>query len=228
MSGITRRQRPAGALNAAAALPPPSTPCSVNSTQGHLRLLGDIGSVRPWATLGILVQIRGSAFVMAKSISQPSFRVLFLSVVFMNAAIVLMPQVALAAEIPEAFRGTWCATSKDIGGDWGAYSSNGSDCDVVAITIGTADLKSSDQSLSCVIRNAASFDVCPWGMIFKNRKQAQKNRPHQINPWSPGYHMVLECTGSGTRPEAFGVDWVIEKGSIRSGVPLSYRCPWDR
>ena len=175
----------------------------------------------------MLVQTRGSAFVMAKRISQPLSRLL-LSLFFINAAIVSIPQSTLAAEVPKAFRGTWCSTSSDINGDWGAYSSETSGCDAFAISIGAADLKSADQSLSCVIREVRSFDVCPWGMIFKDRERAQKNRPGQINPWSPGYHMVFECTDSGKPSKVLAVDWVIEKGSIRGGVPPDYRCPWDR
>ena len=161
---------------------------------------------------------------MAKNLSRPDFCLSLLSSIFMSAALVLVPELAVAAEIPNDFRGTWCASSKDIGGEWGAYSSEGSGCDDFTVTIDAADLKSADQSVSCVIRDVRKFDVCPWGMIFKDRKQALKKRPNQINPWSPGYHMVFECTGSGK----LAVDWVIEKGSIRGGLPLDYWCPWDR
>ena len=169
----------------------------------------------PW---GLLMQIRG--FVMAKRISQSISRLSLVSLTIISAAIVLMPEVVLAAEVPEDFRGTWCGTSKDINGDWHAYSSEASECDRAAIVIDAADLKSADQSLSCVIRDVRSFDVCPWGMIFKDRAQARKNRPNQINPWSRGYHMIFECTDSGKPSQAVTVDWVIEKGSIRGGVPL--------
>lgn len=174
------------------------------------------------------MQIRSFAIVMAKRTSQPTSRLLLLSLIFINAAIVLMPEFALATEVPEEFRGTWCATSNDINGDWGAYSPGTSGCDAFAIVIGAADLKSADQFLSCVIRDVRSFDVCPWGMIFKDRGRARKNRPGQINPWSPGYHMVFECADSGKPSKVLAVDWVIEKGSIRGGVPLDYRCPWDK
>jgi hypothetical protein len=205
-------------------LPPPGTLCSISLTHG----CGDIGSVRSWAIWGMFVQIRGSAFVMAKRISQSISRLLFLSLFFMHAAIVLAPEFALGAEIPKEFRGNWCAFSKDISGDWGAYSSEISGCDDFVITIDAADLKSADQSLSCVIRDVRRFDVCPWGMIFKNRERARKKRPFQINPWSPGYHMVFGCTDSGGRSKVVGVDWVIEKGGIRGDLPADYRCPWDK
>jgi len=163
---------------------------------------------------------------MAETFSQPVSRLLFLCLMAVSATIAAMPEVAFAAEIPKEFRGAWCASSKDVGGQWGAYSSEGSGCDDFAITIGAADLKSADQSLSCVIRDVRQFDVCPWGMIFKTRAQARQKRPGQINPWGPGYHITFECTGSGDRTLA--VNWVIEKGNIVSGVPLDYRCPWDR
>jgi hypothetical protein len=77
--------------------------------------------------------------------------------------------------------------------------------------------------VSCVVRQVTKFDVCPWGMIFRNRKRAQALRSFQINPWSPGYRIVLQCTGGPKR----SVDWAIEKGSIRA-VSRDYRCPWDR
>src|SRR5262245_54447751 len=74
-----------------------------------------------------------------------------------------------------------------------------------------------------IIHKVTKFDVCPWGMIFRNRKRAQALRSFQINPWSPGYRIVLQCTGGPKR----SVDWAIEKGSIRA-VSRDYRCPWDR
>jgi hypothetical protein len=84
-------------------------------------------------------------------------------------------------------------------------------------------------SMSCVVRQVAKFDVCPWGMIFRSRERARDLRSFQINPWSPGYHIVLQCNTSGSKQsEAIGADWVIEKGSIRVGIPRDYRCPWDR
>jgi hypothetical protein len=65
-------------------------------------------------------------------------------------------------------------------------------------------------------------------MIFRKRERARVLRPFQINPWSPGYHIVLQCTSGSKQSETIGADWVIEKGSIRVGIPRSYRCPWDR
>lgn len=154
-------------------------------------------------------------------------RILISSFVFMNATFGLTPESALAVEIPKEFRGTWCAQSKDIKGDWGAYPTD-SECDGFTLSITALDLKVADQSMSCVIRDVRKFDVCPWGMTFKDRQQARRERPGQINPWSPGFRLLFECTSSGKRAEVAAVDWVIEKGSITGGVPLSYRCPWDR
>jgi hypothetical protein len=82
-------------------------------------------------------------------------------------------------------------------------------------------------STSCVVREITKFDVCPWGMIYKNKKKAQALRSFQINPWGPGYHIVLQCTSK--RSETIGADWLMEKGAISVGdVPRDYRCPWDR
>jgi hypothetical protein len=83
--------------------------------------------------------------------------------------------------------------------------------------------------VSCVVRRVTKFDVCPWGMIYKNRERARTLRSFQINPWGPGYHIVLQCAGTPRRSEMIGTDWLIEKGYILVGdVPRDYRCPWDR
>jgi hypothetical protein len=120
--------------------------------------------------------------------------------------------------------------------DWSAYDSEGADCQPRApggdnyssVEITAAGVKSPDLSVSCVVRQVTKFDVYPWGMIFRNRERARVLRPSQINPWSPGYHIVLQCTSGSKRSETIGADWVIEKGSIRVGTPRDYRCPWDR
>ena len=66
-------------------------------------------------------------------------------------------------------------------------------------------------------------------MIYKNRERARAPRSFQINPWGPGYHIVLQCTSAPKRPEMTGNDWLIEKGTLQVGdVPRDYRCPWDR
>jgi hypothetical protein len=66
-------------------------------------------------------------------------------------------------------------------------------------------------------------------MIFKNWKRAQALRSFQINPWGPGYYIVLQCTNASKRSETIRTDWVMEKGNILVGaVDRSYRCPWAR
>jgi len=114
---------------------------------------------------------------------------------------------ALGAEMPKEFQGKWC-------------------CNHVNIT--ATEVKSPELSVSCVVRKVTKLDVCPWGMIFRNRERARVLRPFQINPWGPGYHIVLQCTGSSKVSETIGTDWVIEKENIRVGMPRDYRCPWDR
>jgi hypothetical protein len=107
----------------------------------------------------------------------------------------------------------------------------GADCsdDYSSVEIMATKVSIPALSMSCVVRQVAKFDVCPWGMIFRSRERARALRSFQINPWSPGYHLVLQCTMSGSKQsEAIGADWVIEKGSIRVGIPRDYRCPWDR
>jgi hypothetical protein len=136
---------------------------------------------------------------------------------------------ANAAEMPKDFRGTWCASSDTIEDDWSAYE--GADCPdgYSSLEITATRVNIPALSMSCVVRQVAKYDVCPWGMIFRSRERARALRSSQINPWSPGYHIVLQCTrGSSKQSEAKTDDWVIEKGSIRVGITRDYRCPWDR
>jgi hypothetical protein len=147
-----------------------------------------------------------------------------------TVVVALMAERALAAEMPEDFQGTWCTSNDTLKGDWDAYNTEGADCegDYRSVEITATGVKSPALSVSCAVRKITKFDVCPWGMIFKNRERARALRSFQINPWSPGYHIVLQCTDRSKRSETIGTDWVIEKGSIRVGIPRDYRCPWDR
>jgi hypothetical protein len=145
-------------------------------------------------------------------------------------ALALMGDCALAAQMPKEFQGTWCTNSDTLKKDWGAYNAEDADCqdNYSSVEITATEVKSPALSISCVVRQVTKFDVCPWGMIFRNRERARVARPFQINPWSPGYHIVLQCTGSPKRAETIEIDWVIEKGYIRGNLPRDYRCPWDR
>jgi len=154
-----------------------------------------------------------------------------------TVALALMAGRALAAEMPKDFRGKWCTDSntlKDhwVANQWAAYNHpEDADCrdNYSSVEITTTEVKSPALSVSCVVRKVTKFDVCPWGMIFRNRERARVLRPFQVNPWSPGYHIVLRCTSSSKRSETTGTDWVIEKGDIQVGdVERDYRCPWDR
>ena len=151
----------------------------------------------------------------------------FASLMVPTVALALMGDRALAVEMPKDFQGTWC-TGSDTLKDWGGYNTEGADCQDNSVEITATKVSIPALSVSCVVRQVTKFDVCPWGMIFRNRERARALRSFQINPWSPGYHIVLQCTGSSKRSETIGTDWVIEKGSIRVGMPRDYRCPWDR
>jgi hypothetical protein len=136
---------------------------------------------------------------------------------------------ALAVEMPKDFQGTWCTSSNTLKDDWHAYSAEGAVCsDANSVEITAMKVSIPAISVSCVVRQATKFDVCPYGMIFRNRERARVLRPFQINPWSPGYHIMLRCTTGSKQSETIGADWVIEKGGIRTGIARDYRCPWDR
>ena len=168
---------------------------------------------------------------MIKRTSGPIYALVIALLMVPTVVVALMADCALAAEMPKDFQGTWCTSSDTLKDDWGAYNTEGADCEgnYSSVEITATGVKSPALSVSCVVRKVTKFDVCPWGMIFRNRERARVLRPFQINPWSPGYHIVLQCTAGGSkRSETIGTDWVIEKGSIRVGMPRDYRCPWDR
>jgi hypothetical protein len=159
-------------------------------------------------------------------------------------ALALMADRALAAEpqMPEDFQGTWCSTV----GFPGESTNHPGPCEdlncrshpaeewcnrIAAGWINTeiTATKVSSPAVSCVVRRVTKFDVCPWGMIFRNRKRARALRSFQINPWGPGYHIVLQCTSAPKQSETIGNDWYMEKGALLVGdVTREYRCPWDR
>jgi len=143
-------------------------------------------------------------------------------IIISAVALALMADRALAAEpqMPEDFQGTWC-----LDGDLSTNEPTFPPCAETQAEIEITATKVNSPAASCVVRQVTKFDVCPWGMIFKNRKRAQALRSFQINPWGPGYHIVLQCTSKLS--ETIRIDWVMEKGYIRD-VPRDYRCPWDR
>jgi hypothetical protein len=173
----------------------------------------------------------------------PIYALVIASLMVPAVALALMAGRALAAEMPKEFQGNsfqrpWCSTDilKELKDDLDAARdirtvSNGepSDCEDKRDSVEITATGVRSPTVSCVVRKVTKFDVCPWGMIFRNRERARVLRPFQINPWSPGHHIVLQCTAGGSkRSETIGTDWVIEKGSILVGVPRDYRCRWDR
>src|SRR5262245_44828312 len=151
----------------------------------------------------------------------------FVSLMVPTVALALMGDRALAVEMPKDFQGTWC-TGSDTLKDWDGYNTEGADCQDNSVEITAMKVGIPARSVACVVRQVTKFDVCPWGMIFRNRERARALRSFQINPWSPGYHIVLQCTSGSKQSETIGADWVIEKGSIRVGIARDDRCPWDR
>jgi hypothetical protein len=175
-------------------------------------------------------QCRARRAIMIKRTCGPIYARVIASLI-PAVVLALMADGALAAEMPEDFQGTWCTSSDTLKDDWGAYNTDeGADCEgnYSSVEITATGVKSPALSVSCIVRKVTQFDVCPWGMIFRSRERARALRAFQINPWSPGYHIVLQCTSGSKQSETIGADWVIEKGSIRVGIPRDYRCPWDR
>src|SRR5262245_58653332 len=98
----------------------------------------------------------------------------------------LMAELALAAEpqMPEDFRGTWCGSDNaSLRGEFGLYSCSADDSEIEITATGvTAEVGNPAIPVSCVVRQVTKFDVCPWGMIYKNRERARALRSFQINP----------------------------------------------
>jgi hypothetical protein len=166
---------------------------------------------------------------------QQIYALVIASLMVPAAALALMADRALAAEprMPEDFWGTWCgggfheSLNYHFGPCDGDAKDEYSEMEITATEV-TVEVNNPAIPMPCVIRQVTKFDVCPWGMIYKNRKRARVLRSFQINPWGPGYHIVLQCTSAPKRSETIRTDWVIEKGYIRMDVPRVYRCPWDR
>ena len=172
----------------------------------------------------------------------PIYALVIASLMVPAVALALMADCALAAEMPKDFQGNsfqrpWCSTDilKELKDDLDVARGRmptawpASDCEDKRDSVEITATGVQSPTVSCVVRKVTKFDVCPWGMIFRKRERARVLRPFQINPWSPGYHIVLQCNDGGSkRSETIGTDWVIEKGSILVGVPRDYRCPWDR
>src|SRR5262245_51829937 len=83
------------------------------------------------------------------------------------AALALMGDRALAAEMPEDFQGIWCTSSDTLKDEWfasGPYT-EGTDCErgFVAkhssVEITATAVKSADLSVSCLVRKVTKFDV---------------------------------------------------------------------
>jgi hypothetical protein len=167
--------------------------------------------------------------IMIKRICGPIYAHVIASLMVPAVALASMGDRALAVEMPKYFQGTWCTDSDITLKDWSGYNPDGADCPDLSVEITATKVSIPALSMSCVVRQVTKFDVCPWGMIFRNREQARARRPFQINPYSPGYHIVLQCTSGSKQSETIGADWVMERDSISVGIlPRDYRCPWDR
>src|SRR5215470_2723467 len=127
---------------------------------------------------------------MTKQTCGPIYALVIASLMVPTVVVALMADCALAAEMPKDFHDTWCTSSDTLKGNWDAYNTEGADCegDFSSVEITATEVKSPALSVSCVVRKVTKFDVCPWGMIFKNRERARALRSFQINPWSPGSH----------------------------------------
>jgi hypothetical protein len=105
---------------------------------------------------------------MIKRTSGPIYALVIALLMVPTVVVALMADCALAAEMPKDFHGTWCTSSDTLKDDWGAYNTEGADCEgnYSSVEITATGMKSPALSVSCVVRKVTKFDVCPWGMIF--------------------------------------------------------------
>jgi hypothetical protein len=144
------------------------------------------------------------------------------------------------SRIPKDFQGKWCGYADVKHGfsisDMLLHPIDGFPCldefdfevEITATTIDIADA-------SYRVRRISKFDVCPYGMIFRNKKRAEALRAFQINTWSPGYHIVLQRIDNSKTVEinsrrTIESEWSMDgQRRIFSEASLNYlRCPWER
>jgi hypothetical protein len=71
--------------------------------------------------------------------------------------------------------------------------------------------------LSCVVRRVTKFDVCPWGMIYKNRERARALRNFQIVGTRLSHRAPMR-----SHPHAVGDDR--DRLADRKGIRQRGRC----
>ena len=194
--------------------------------------------------------LRSEGEPMTKQTCGPIYALVIASLMVPAVALALMADRALAAEpqMPEPLHGTWCSDAGVPGlygpsDYWNGPCKNPDGNPLVEIEVTSTQVNSRGGRVSCEVRKVTQFDMCPWGMIFKNRERARALRSFQINPWGPGYNIVLQCTHpalifldpsfvTGDLPSfTIKTDWSIQKGVLHVGdeAPRDVaRCPWDR
>jgi hypothetical protein len=163
---------------------------------------------------------------------QPIYAPVIASLMVPAVALALMADRALAAgpQMPKPFQGTWCSNDEfTLRSRFSSYHEGPCDSEIemeITATDVTTEVNNPSIPMSCVVRQVTKFDVCPWGMIYKNRERARTLRSFQINPWTAGYHIILQCTS--TRSQTIGAARLIEKEPSKWAMCRDYRRPWDR
>jgi hypothetical protein len=132
---------------------------------------------------------------------------------------------ALAAQIPEEFRGEWRTHNEDAVDLRSKDQSYSPNCEpgtpncperapeeLLSVTVDGVETTNT----RCTVTHVAKFDACPWGRLSK--------RPSQRNPWGPGYNIKLQCKEKNGKTFNLARDWVIEKGDMRLMPAPGYRC----
>ena len=101
---------------------PGPAPASVHST-----LTGT--DPAPYPPCGSRDQCRVGAVIMIKRTSGPIYALVIALLMVPTVVVALMADCALAAEMPKDFQGTWCTSSDTLKDDWGAYNTEGADCE---------------------------------------------------------------------------------------------------
>src|SRR5262249_33472219 len=74
--------------------------------------------------------------------------------------------VAAEPQMPKPPQGTWCPN------EGSSYHRCKFEVDMKIIPMEITAKEVNTRAFNCVVRRVIKFDVCPWGMIYKNRERA--------------------------------------------------------
>ena len=130
-----------------------------------------VGTLRPAAAPRLALAAPQPDRRRALKYLHPIYALVIASLMVPAVALALMAGRALAAEpqMPENFQNTWC-----LNGDLSNEPTlTAIPCSETQVEVEITATKVNFPAASCVVSKVTKFDVCPWGMIFRNRERAR-------------------------------------------------------